>query len=94
VEPDPDVDALSDLRQSLDNARLTAWSVSELIGSHRTGRNRQTAFAFVAAERLRRLRQLLRTVCADVEAGNISVETAEMCSLRESLEELQQLVSQ
>src|SRR4249920_3447550 len=53
VEPDPSADALTELRHALDDARLTAWSVSTLITAGRASHVRNAALAFVAAERIR-----------------------------------------
>lgn len=66
VEPDPDGAALDELRHALDTARLTAWSVSELI---RSGKSRQAAMAFVAAERRRRLQQMINDICKGLETA-------------------------
>jgi hypothetical protein len=66
VEPDPDAAALDELRHAIDTTRLTAWSVSELI---RSGNSRQAAMGFVAAERRRRLQQIIKDICRDLEAS-------------------------
>lgn len=66
LEPDPDAAALDELRHAVDTTRLTAWSVSELI---RSGKSRQTAMGFVAAERRRRLQQMIKDICKDLEAS-------------------------
>jgi hypothetical protein len=92
VEPDPDADALNEFRQSIDNARLTAWSVSELVSAHRTSKNRNTALAFVAAERLRRFEQLAKNICTDIEGHGITLQPREQASLLESVEALRQLL--
>jgi hypothetical protein len=66
LEPDPDAAALDELRHAVDTTRLTAWSVSELI---RSGKSRQAAMGFVAAERRRRLEQIIKDICGDLEAS-------------------------
>ena len=66
LEPDPDAAALDELRHAVDTARLTAWSLSELI---RSGKSRQAAMGFVAAERRRRLQQMIKDICRDLEAS-------------------------
>ena len=66
LEPDPDAAALNELRHAVDTTRLTAWSVSELI---RSGKSRQAAMVFVAAERRRRLQQIIKDICTDLEAS-------------------------
>jgi hypothetical protein len=66
LEPDPDTAALDELRHAIDTTRLTAWSLSELI---RSGKSRQAAMVFVAAERRRRLQQMIKDICKDLEAS-------------------------
>jgi hypothetical protein len=66
LEPDPDAAALDELRHAIDTTRLTAWSISELI---RSGKSRQVAMVFVAAERRRRLQQMIKDICKDLEAS-------------------------
>ena len=66
LEPDPDTAALDELRHAIDTTRLTAWSLSELI---RSGKSRQIAMDFVAAERRRRLQQMIKDICKDLEAS-------------------------
>jgi hypothetical protein len=68
MEPDADAAALDGLRHAVDTTRLTAWSVSELI---RSGKSRQAAMGFVAAERRRRLQQMIKDVCRDLEASHL-----------------------
>lgn len=66
LEPDADAAALDELRHAVDTTRLTAWSVSELI---RSGKSRQAAMGFVAAERRRRLQQMIKDICRDLETS-------------------------
>lgn len=66
MEPDADAAALDELRHAVDTTRLTAWSVSELL---RSGKSRQAAMGFVAAERRRRLQQMIKDICKDLEAS-------------------------
>jgi hypothetical protein len=66
VETDPDPGALYELRHSIDTSRLNEWIVSELI---RSGNSRQAAMGFVAAERRRRLQQIIKDICRDLEAS-------------------------
>ena len=71
TEPDPDADALDELRHAVDTTRLTAWSLSELV---RSGKSRQAAMGFVAAERRRRLQQMIKDVCRDLEASPLKAD--------------------
>src|SRR5229473_7528952 len=79
-EPTPDPAALNELRHAVDNMRLTAWSVSELINAERIKKNPDTVLAFLSSERLRRFDQLVKSLCADIERGLITVQTHGMQS--------------
>ena len=87
LEPDPDAAALDELRHAIDTTRLTAWSLSELI---RSGKSRQVAMAFVAAERRRRLQQMIKDICRDLEA--LPLNPNEQDSLLESLNNLRDVL--
>jgi hypothetical protein len=89
-EPPPDPLALIEFRHGVDNARLTAWSVSELINSEGMKKNPDTVLAFLSAERLRRFEQLVKSLCGDIERGIITVRTDGMHALCESVNDLQQ----
>ena len=89
-EAAPDTAALNEFRHALDNTRLTAWSVSELINAERIKKDPNTVMAFLSAERLRRFQQLVKNLCSDIERGSITVESAGMQSLSESVNTLQQ----
>lgn len=93
-EPTPDPVALNDFRHAVDNARLTAWSVSELINAERIKKNPDTVLAFLSAERLRRFEQLVKSLCGDIERGLINVRTDGMQALCESVNDLQQRLVQ
>ena len=90
-ETAPDPDALNEFRHAVDNMRLTAWSVSELINAERIKKNPDTVLAFLSSERLRRFDQLVKGLCADIERGLITVQTHGMQSLCESVNNLQRL---
>lgn len=84
----PDSVALHEFRQAVDNVRLSAWSVSELIDAQHTKKNPDTVLAFLAAERLRRFDQMVRNLCGDIERQVITSETNGMESLLGSVEKL------
>ncbi|HEX5434869.1 MAG TPA: hypothetical protein VFY05_11575, partial [Candidatus Angelobacter sp.] len=48
-EQPPDSVALNEFRQSVDNVRLTAWSVSELINAQRANKEPDTVLTFLSA---------------------------------------------
>lgn len=89
-EAPPDAMVLSEFRQSLDNARLTAWSVSELIDTQRARKDPDKVLAFLSAERMRRLDQLVRNLCGDIERRVITGESYGMQSLLYSITMLQE----
>lgn len=89
-EPPPEAMVLNEFRQSLDNARLTAWSVSELIDTQRARKDPDKVLAFLSAERLRRLDQLVRTLCGDIERRVITGESYGLQSLLYSITMLQE----
>src|SRR6476469_9137889 len=93
-EPPPDPAALNEFRHRVDNVRLTAWSVSELINAERIKKSPDTVLAFLSAERLRRFEQLVKSLCGDIERGLITVRTDGMQALCESVNELQQRLVQ
>ena len=93
-EPTPDPLVLNEFRHAVDNVRLTAWSVSELINAERIKKNPDTVLAFLSAERLRRFEQLVRSLCGDIERGLITVRTDGVQALCESVNDLQQRLVQ
>jgi len=93
-EPPPEAMVLNEFRQSLDNARLTAWSVSETIDAQRARKDPDKVLAFLSAERLRRLDQLARNLCGDIERRVITGESYGMQSLMYSITMLQEKLQQ
>lgn len=93
-EQAPDSVALNEFRQSVDNVRLTAWSVSELINSQRATKEPDTVLTFLSAERLRRLDQLVRNLCGDLERRLITAQSYGVSSLLDSISVLQQRLKQ
>lgn len=92
VEPDPSADALTEFRHALDDARLTAWSVSTLITAGRPSHVRNAALAFVAAERIRRVEQLLKNICGDIEGRAITLQKDQVDSLLNSVNSLREVL--
>lgn len=88
-ETAPDLVLLNMFRQAVDNVRLTAWSVSELINAQRAKKEPDKVLAFLSAERLRRLDQLVRNLCGDMERGVITCNNYGMHSLLDSVNVLQ-----
>lgn len=88
AEPAPEQAALYEFRQSVDTARLTAWSVNELINARRYDKEPDTVLAFLSAERLRRLDQLVRNLCGDIDRGAITAENHGISSLSDAIKTL------
>jgi hypothetical protein len=60
----PDKALLQEFRQVLDNVRLTAWTVNELMNARETP---ERLLSFLAIERMRRLSHMIRDLCADMD---------------------------
>ena len=69
---------------------MTAWSVSELINADRIKKSPDTVLAFLSAERLRRFEQLVKSLCADIERGILTVRTDGIHALCQSVNDLHQ----
>jgi hypothetical protein len=80
----PDVVALQDFRSMLDDVRLTAWTVNELMTARESGRNTGPVLSFLAAERLRRLARMMSDVSADIQHGHLSWESSGVQPLSDS----------
>jgi hypothetical protein len=87
-EAAPDPTALTEFRHTVDNVRLTGWSVSELINAERIKKDPNTVLAFLSAERLRRFDQLVKSLCGDIDRRVITFQTNGMESLLDSVQTL------
>ena len=85
----PEVLHLQEFRQVLDNARMTAWTVSELLNAVETQKDPAKVLSFVAAERLRRSNQLLKDLCRDIDDQGITWQTHGIQSLYDTVNMLQ-----
>ncbi|HET8888472.1 MAG TPA: hypothetical protein VFQ41_06185 [Candidatus Angelobacter sp.] len=85
----PDVVLLQEFRQVLDNARLTAWTVSELLNAVEAQKDPAKVLSFVAAERLRRSNQLLKDLSRDIDDHGITWHTNGIQSLYDTVNGLQ-----
>lgn len=83
-----DTEPLRDFRQALDNTRLTAWSVNEMMTSRSRDTGADSVLSFLAAERLRRLDQMVRNMCADLDRQAVTLRTAGVQSLYDSVNAL------
>jgi len=70
-----DTEALLDLREALDAARLTAWTVHELSKARRGEREADAVLVLSARERARRFTQMAVNLCADLDSGFFKPES-------------------
>ena len=94
LEPAPDAATVQEFRYAVDNVRLAAWNVSELIYARQGENASETMVGFLAGERLRRFDQLAKNICADVERRAVTFKTSGMTSLFHSVETLHDLLKQ
>lgn len=80
----PDVVTLQDFRSTLDDVRLTAWTVNELMTMRESGKSTGPMLSFLAAERLRRLARMMSDVSADIQHGVLSSESSGVQPLSDS----------
>jgi hypothetical protein len=80
-----DESALREFREALDNVRLTAWTVNELLNARRNKKNTQAVIWFLTGERLRRFGQMARDLSADLEQHGTSWPAQAVRDLENSL---------
>jgi hypothetical protein len=76
--------ALREFRWALDNVRMTAWTVNELLNARRSQKNPQAAISFLTGERLRRFSQMVRNLSDDFEQSGTSWPAEAMRDLASS----------
>lgn len=84
-EAAPDAAALADFRHAVDGVRLAAWSVNGLVNAGQADNDHDSAFTFLATERLRRFEQLVATIRGDIERRVITFKTSGMTKLFHSV---------
>jgi len=85
----PEALLLQEFRQVLDNARMTAWTVSELQNARKRQQDPAQVISFVVAERLRRANQMLKDLSADIEQEGITWQTQGVQNLFDTVKLLQ-----
>jgi len=88
----PDLAALSELRQALDDLRLTVWSTSELLQARHAGKNPDGIVTFLIGERLRRFEQMVDNLCADFDRQALPHDGYVVRPLYRAVAELQQRI--
>ena len=89
AEAPPELLVLQEFRHVLDNARLTAWTVSELLSAAESQKDPAKVLSFIAAERLRRSNQMLKDLCTDIDRQGVTWQTNGIQSLFETVNSLQ-----
>jgi hypothetical protein len=89
----PELPLLQEFRQVLDNARMTAWTVSEVLNAVESHKDPAKVLSFVAAERLRRSNQMLKDLCTDIDEQGVTWQTSGIQGLFETVNVLQMLLS-
>ena len=85
----PDLLLLQEFRHVLDTARLTAWTVSELLNVVESKKDPANVLSFVAAERLRRSNQMLKDLCIDIDHHDVTWQTNGIQRLFDTVSSLQ-----
>jgi hypothetical protein len=88
-----DLPALEQFRHSLDDLRMTAWKISELINARSAQKEPGVALSFLASERLRRFNQMTRDLSNDIHQESFAWESSGIQSLFDSLKILQARLS-
>ncbi len=77
--------ALREFRQAVDNVRMTAWTVNELLNARESQRNPQAVISFLTAERLRRFSRMARDLSGDLVQAGASWPAQAVSDLKDSL---------
>jgi hypothetical protein len=85
----PELLPLQEFRQVLDNARMTAWTVSELLNAVESQKDPAKVLSFLAAERLRRSNQMLKDLSSDIDEQGVTWQTSGIQALFETVNRLQ-----
>jgi hypothetical protein len=82
-----DAAALHEFRQAIDEIRMTAWTVGELLNAQ--PERQATVASFLAAERIRRFAQMIREFSIDLEHQDLTWESGGVQTLFDSVTALQ-----
>jgi hypothetical protein len=84
----PGKTVLQEFRQILDNVRMTAWTVSELINARESTTNPEPLLSFLASERMRRVSQMMRDLSADIDKQAFTWQSSGIQALSNSVRDL------
>ena len=62
---------LREFRHALDNVRLTAWTVNELLDARQSHKDLQTMTSFLTFQRLWRFSQMVQDLCSDFDRDGV-----------------------
>ena len=85
----PEAPLLREFRQALDGARMTAWTVNELMDARELKKDPHIVLSFLTAERLRRFAQMVKDLPVDIDADGITWQTRGIQGLADSVKLLQ-----
>ena len=80
---------LQEFRHVLDNARMTAWTVAELLNARERRQDPAKVLSFVLGERLRRSKQMLKDLCVDIDREEVMWQTPGIQALFETVKLLE-----
>jgi hypothetical protein len=89
----PDKQLLQELRQAIDDVRLTAWTVDEMINARERQANPQKLLTFLASERMRRLSCMIGDLCADMDKQVFTWQTTGVQNLSDAILLLQSRIT-
>jgi hypothetical protein len=76
---------LRELRQALDNLRMTAWTANEVQNAREAQKDTQAMTSFLRAERLRRFRHMIDDLSYEMEREGGAWSAASIDDLQESV---------
>lgn len=82
--------ALQEFRQAIDEVRLTAWTVNELMNARESP---ESLLSFVASERMRRLSSMIRDLCADMDKQAYAWQSSGVQALSDAVLVLQSRIT-
>jgi hypothetical protein len=81
---------LREFRHALDNVRLTAWTVNELLDARQSHKDLRTVISFLTFQRLWRFSQMVQDLCSDFDRDGVSWSGEGIKHLTESLDQLRE----
>ena len=84
---------LQEFRQTMDDIRLTAWTVAELMNARESNKNPEPMLSFLAAERMRRLSYMIRDLCADMDKQALTWQSTGVQNLSDAVLVLQSRIT-